>query len=290
MKIRFNPIKSVIAFLTILLLITIITTCISRKNHTISLYSIPVGEGLSLLIHTPQQSILYDTGNRFRAFDAGKHVIIPLLKNLKVTQLDTLILSLNNQQHTGGARSIQEAYPQTKVVGHQALSWLIEDMMECSDYHIDQPNLYISPIPLLKSSCGFKVILNKSILLYLISDITAQEWMQLYQLIIDDHMHESSSHIHETIILYPNQGRKAFMPDIQDLPIPNKTILFSTQKSYLNHSEIRDDELSISYYNAYYGTIHIEIPYPSNNKNAKSQKLRIHDYRDDLKYWWLKSN
>lgn len=257
------------------------------KNQGISLYLMPVGEGLSLLIQTPEMTVLYDTGNRFGAFDAGRNIILPLLNNIQIPTLDTIILSVNNQQHTGGARAIRESFPNAVVIGPSQLSWLIDDMVECRHYQIDHPHIQIEPLLFIQSSCAFKATLYQSIVLYLISDITPQEWELAHQAIID---HNKLHNINETLILYPNQGRKAFSPLIEDLPLPHKIILLSTKTPYTDLSPIKNQEYSSTFYNSYYGAIHIHIQNIQDNKNAKPYRLRIHEYRDDLKYWWLKTS
>ena len=68
-----------------------------------------VGQGLSLLIQTQHHALLYDTGARFsEQFDAGQAVVLPVLRALGIKQLDTLLISHDDNDHVGGLASLRE--------------------------------------------------------------------------------------------------------------------------------------------------------------------------------------
>jgi competence protein ComEC len=76
-----------------------------------------VGQGNAVLVRTAQHALLYDTGPRFgRDSDAGHRVLVPLLRAFDV-QLDRLMLSHRDSDHTGGALAVLAMQPQAELLG-----------------------------------------------------------------------------------------------------------------------------------------------------------------------------
>lgn len=260
---------------------------LSNKDHQdqtaiIDLYLLPVGEGLSLLFRSQELTFLYDTGSRFMQFDAGKQIVLPTLKHLKIHYLDKIILSLQNQQHTGGTRAIRTRLPDTEIISHPDLIWLINNAENCQHYNYHSEQIKITPIIEIQSSCAFHLQLFDKISVYLISDISEQEWSHFTDNLSDNNKAKT---LHK-IVLFPNQGRRDY--PIQTLLNPENstsTILFSTKTISPEIETLLLSDSTADFYNAYYGAIHIQI----DTKNAKSfPKLRIKNYADQAHYWWLK--
>ena len=71
-----------------------------------------IGQGNAVLLRTTGHALLYDAGPRFsRESDAGHRVLVPLLRALGV-QLDVLMLSHRDSDHSGGAASVLATQPQ----------------------------------------------------------------------------------------------------------------------------------------------------------------------------------
>ncbi|MDD2775678.1 MAG: DNA internalization-related competence protein ComEC/Rec2 [Gallionella sp.] len=71
-----------------------------------------VGQGLSVAVQTQQHALLYDTGADFSGdADSGNRVIVPNLRAMGIAELDTLVLSHDDNDHTGGADSVLQAMP-----------------------------------------------------------------------------------------------------------------------------------------------------------------------------------
>lgn len=74
-----------------------------------------VGQGTAVLVRTAQHTLLYDTGPAMGSHaDAGQRVLVPLLR-ASGDRLDALVLSHNDNDHTGGAASVQWAHPQAPL-------------------------------------------------------------------------------------------------------------------------------------------------------------------------------
>jgi len=71
-----------------------------------------VGQGLAVLVQTHTHSLLYDTGPRFsETADAGNRIIAPLLRASGVARLDGMIVSHQDNDHSGGALSLLQTVP-----------------------------------------------------------------------------------------------------------------------------------------------------------------------------------
>ena len=67
------------------------------------------GQGLAVLVRTAGRALLYDAGPAYGAqADAGERIVVPFLQAVGVTRLDTLILSHDDADHSGGAISVME--------------------------------------------------------------------------------------------------------------------------------------------------------------------------------------
>ncbi|MCQ4294735.1 DNA internalization-related competence protein ComEC/Rec2 [Pseudomonas stutzeri] len=75
-----------------------------------------VGQGLSVLVRTREHALLYDAGPRQGDFDTGERVVFPSLRSLGVSQLDMLLLSHADNDHSGGAQAIQRLMPVAKII------------------------------------------------------------------------------------------------------------------------------------------------------------------------------
>ncbi len=66
-----------------------------------------VGQGLAVVVITPQTVVVYDTGfGDGKAFALGGRVVADYLQSLGVTQIDHLIISHDDSDHAGGAGEI----------------------------------------------------------------------------------------------------------------------------------------------------------------------------------------
>jgi competence protein ComEC len=67
-----------------------------------------VGQGLAVLVRTARHALLYDAGPAYGDTDSGERIVAPALRALGVARLDALVLTHDDGDHTGGARSILE--------------------------------------------------------------------------------------------------------------------------------------------------------------------------------------
>ncbi|WP_051235691.1 DNA internalization-related competence protein ComEC/Rec2 [Marinimicrobium agarilyticum] len=62
-----------------------------------------VGQGLAMVVQTPDHSLVYDTGPAYSdRMDAGSAIIAPYLRRLGVSRLDAVVISHRHDDHAGG--------------------------------------------------------------------------------------------------------------------------------------------------------------------------------------------
>jgi competence protein ComEC len=78
------------------------------------LLAVDVGQGSAVLVRTEHHSLLYDTGPRFGPeSDAGSRIIVPLLRALG-EQLDTVMVSHRDSDHSGGTEAVRKEWPDAR--------------------------------------------------------------------------------------------------------------------------------------------------------------------------------
>lgn len=76
-----------------------------------------VGQGLSAVVQTERQVLIYDTGARFSdRFDIGRAVITPFLKHKGINTISTLVVSHGDNDHIGGSESLLDEFKIDKVL------------------------------------------------------------------------------------------------------------------------------------------------------------------------------
>lgn len=228
-----------------------------RPNQDEYLLVLPVGEGLSVIIKSQEQTLLFDTGRYFRGYNSADSVILPTLKNLGIQHLDKIILSHNNQQYIGGTRSIRRNFPNVPLIVHSSLKPLVSNSSECQNYLFKSESFEIQPLPIY-TSCAFMLKMHDHTL-WLIANITPLEWAKLLK-----------NYPKPDAVLFPNKGRsKGYIipDDWQDV------ILIASTKTV--HKQNQHHNL----HNAYYGAVRVNI--------AKTL-LSVQSASDKESFWWVR--
>ena len=97
----------VIGFLPMLFILPVRPTVGDMKVTVLD-----VGQGLSVVVQTATHTLLYDTGPTYGAqADAGSRIAVPFLRGEGVKKLDGLIVSHNDNDHSGGMQSVITLMP-----------------------------------------------------------------------------------------------------------------------------------------------------------------------------------
>ncbi|MCX2782306.1 DNA internalization-related competence protein ComEC/Rec2 [Microbulbifer thermotolerans] len=76
-----------------------------------------VGQGLAVVVHTPRQRLLYDTGPiSGSGWSAGREIIVPYLIGEGVLALDTVVVSHGDRDHAGGFAGLAESLPVAHLI------------------------------------------------------------------------------------------------------------------------------------------------------------------------------
>lgn len=81
-------------------------------SGTLRLIVFDVGQGLAVAAQTTHHALLYDTGPDFSGeADSGNRILVPSLRAMGIAELDGLMLSHDDLDHTGGTTSVMQAMP-----------------------------------------------------------------------------------------------------------------------------------------------------------------------------------
>jgi len=70
------------------------------------LTALDVGQGTSVLIETAHHTLLFDTGTGPESTRAGERIVVPYLQTHGIQRLDTLMVSHDDTDHSGGAPAV----------------------------------------------------------------------------------------------------------------------------------------------------------------------------------------
>ena len=73
--------------------------------------TLDVGQGSAIVVRTANRTLVYDAGPRRGKFDSGAEVVLPFLRGRGWQQIDALVVSHDDGDHSGGAESILRASP-----------------------------------------------------------------------------------------------------------------------------------------------------------------------------------
>ena len=91
---------------------------------TLRLIIFDVGQGMAVAAQTHAHALLYDTGPDFSGeADSGNRILVPSLRAQGIPQVDGLIITHDDSDHTGGALSVMQAMP---------VGWLLSSLPDSS--------------------------------------------------------------------------------------------------------------------------------------------------------------
>jgi len=91
-----------------------------------------VGQGLAAVVRTQHHVLVYDAGPKLGAtLDAGRAALVPFLRQQGARQVDALIVSHADSQHTGGVRSLRELMPVQRILTSALAQTPIEGAESC---------------------------------------------------------------------------------------------------------------------------------------------------------------
>lgn len=90
------------------------------KHGEFEAHVLDVGQGLSIVVQTQNHTLVYDTGDEFRTgFNVAEATLIPFLKSKRVKNVDQLVISHSDSDHSGGAQAVVHQFDVTSVLAGQ---------------------------------------------------------------------------------------------------------------------------------------------------------------------------
>ena len=107
------PARALGAFLFLPLLWPAHTTLAENEFEA---YMLDVGQGESFVVRTRDHALVYDAGAKFASgFDVGEATVVPALHALGIENVERMIVSHGDNDHSGGAAAVAAAWPHIAV-------------------------------------------------------------------------------------------------------------------------------------------------------------------------------
>jgi competence protein ComEC len=93
------------------------------QSGTAWLTVLDVGQGLSAVVQTAQHTLVFDTGAKYsEQSDMGDSVVLPFLRWQGIKRMDTLLISHDDNDHSGGTASVLAEMPVESIIS-SAPAW-----------------------------------------------------------------------------------------------------------------------------------------------------------------------
>jgi len=237
-----------------------------------------VGQGLSAVVRTATHTLVYDTGPQHsNGRDAGSTVVVPFLRHEGRQQIDTLLVSHADSDHSGGTTSLRAALPITRLLGAipnaepclRGVTWDWDGV----NFRVIHPSTE-SGFSGNDASCVLRVTWSGGALL-LPGDITQAAEGQLVA---------APEDLRATVLIAPHHGSRhsstlAFVAAVAPL-----VVIYTT--GYRNHHGFPRPEISARYTAAgaqlfdtvQQGAIELHL--------GPGLPLAVHSWREEARHYW----
>ncbi len=111
-------------------------------SELLSLTVLDIGTGNAVVVQTREHSLIYDFGPGNRSgFGIGEWVIQPFLNHQSIDQVDQIIISHNDQDHSGGLHSVIDDFYKVPVLSGtpEAVRQRFPELLSIRDCHVIKP-------------------------------------------------------------------------------------------------------------------------------------------------------
>lgn len=110
-------------YLSPILLLPLLFPVIDKpKPGQVWLTALDVGQGLAVVVETANHVLVYDAGPRYGQFDLGEAVLLPFLGQRNIRAVDALLISHDENDHSGGAAALMVGLPVRRLYS-SATAW-----------------------------------------------------------------------------------------------------------------------------------------------------------------------
>lgn len=107
------------------------------KTPQWQLHVIDVGQGTAVLLQKGDRGLLYDVGPVYGSFNATEAYVLPYLHYQGIRQLDYLVLSHADTDHTGAFAEVLHAYPKVKLIADFETGFLQQPCVSLPTHYLD---------------------------------------------------------------------------------------------------------------------------------------------------------
>lgn len=186
-----------------------------------------VGDGLAAVVRTHEHVMVVDTGGRWRNGDAATSTLVPFLHQLGITKIDILVLSHDDSLHTGGYRSLGEAFAIEQVLTPAPSRVPLANAEACRQGQSWQwdgiPFQVLGPEETSQAGDDQSCVIQVADMLLLAGDIELQAQRQLAR--------QGSTSVE--VLVAPHHGRRDVLLSSWFVQLDPQLVLFST--AYANH-------------------------------------------------------
>jgi competence protein ComEC len=101
------------------------------------LHLIDVGQGTAVLLQKGDRGLLYDVGPVYGSYNATEAYVLPYLHYQGIRQLDYLVLSHADTDHTGAFAEVLRAYPELNLIADFDTGFLQQPCLSLPAYYLD---------------------------------------------------------------------------------------------------------------------------------------------------------
>ncbi|MCC4832408.1 DNA internalization-related competence protein ComEC/Rec2 [Shewanella sp. 10N.7] len=107
------------------------------QQQTWHVHVLDVGQGMAVLVQRGNRAILYDTGAAYgQSFSYADRVIVPTLRAKGINRLDYIIVSHDDNDHSGGLKVLAQHYPKAVIISDTAAHYDAMTANSIIDLHL----------------------------------------------------------------------------------------------------------------------------------------------------------
>ena len=245
-----------------------------------------VGQGLSVLVRSQGQTLLYDSGPRYPSgFNTATTEVVPYLKALGVTRLDYLVISHSDIDHAGGFDVIMANFAPKQIILGESLAHNKSDTVNSQLCQTGQKwslgalsVVAFSPFTVGKNnnnnSCVLRISDGERSLL-LTGDIEKKQEAMLIK--------KQGNMLASELLFAPHHGSKHSSSEPFIKVVSPQWVIFSA--GFMNHWGFPADEVKLRYKNQSVNMVNSGLSGFIRFKIAKGQ-IKMQTYREDLASYW----
>ncbi|WP_440615797.1 DNA internalization-related competence protein ComEC/Rec2 [Cysteiniphilum sp. 6C5] len=185
-----------------------------------------VGQGLAIVIQTPETVVVYDTaGSNGKKFVIAEHTLIPYLKHQGIHHIDTLIISHQDKDHSGGLSHVINEFTVTNVFSNEVIgevnAKICQDGLQWQVHAVSFKFLTANHLKGNNGSCVLKVSSNDQSVL-----LTGDIYKTAERYLFNNHR----TLLPSTILLAPHHGSSSSSSTAFIEAVEPKYVIFSSGK------------------------------------------------------------